>query len=68
MTTDQHFIVEYEGRRYPVASLREASQKWDTFREQTGAGASQLGRATIRNQDGIMIGRIVYNGRIELWI
>ena len=35
------YIVDYEGQRFRVASLEEAMRKWNVFREQTGAGASE---------------------------
>ena len=66
MTTGHFFIVEYEGQRFRVASLQEASEKWDAFRERTGAGASELGRATIYDKSGALVGKIMYNGRIEV--
>lgn len=59
-------FVERGGQRYPVASLQEASEKWDQFRLASRAGASIMGggAARIVDQDGKEIGRIAYNGRI----
>lgn len=57
-------FVEYEGRRYPVASLREASEKWVEFCDRTGAGVSELPTAHVLDSTGSRIGYIAYNGRI----
>lgn len=56
--------VQYGGRRYPVSSLDEASEKWDTFRAASSAGASELDRATVVDADGKEVAVIAYNGRL----
>lgn len=61
----QQLFVVRGSQRFPVESIEDASEKWETFRDTTGAGASQIGEgATIVDQDGKEIARISYNGRI----
>lgn len=62
----ERYFVEYDGQRFLVGSLQEASEKWDAFRERTGAGASELGRAVIYDERGVMVAKIMYNGRVIL--
>ena len=62
-------FVDYQGRRYPVASLEEASRKFSQARDAAvqagGGGASTVGKPPlIRDQSGRVIGNIAYNGRI----
>jgi len=33
--------VEFGGKRYPVSSLQDASDKWGSFRDESNAGASE---------------------------
>lgn len=64
---DKQLFVEYEGKRYPVSSLDEASRKWDQFRQEAtrqGAGASDIAPAHIVDGSGKRVWRIAYNGRI----
>lgn len=57
--------VTFGGRTYPVASLNDASRKWNAFRDAASAGVSDLGNGVVvRNQHGTIVGRISYNGRI----
>lgn len=58
------YSVRFEGHDYPVRSLREASEKWVTFRDITCAGASELPIAYVVDRTGNLIGYIAYNGRI----
>ena len=58
------YSVRFEGRDYPVGSLREASEKWVAFRDRTCAGASELPIAYVVDRTGKLIGYIAYNGRI----
>jgi hypothetical protein len=39
----QRLFVMRSGKRFEVASLEDASQKWCAFRDATGAGASEIG-------------------------
>ena len=55
--------VERDGKRYPVDSLQDARQKWNRFRDQSAAGASEIGEgARIIDQEGNTVARISYNG------
>jgi GGDEF domain-containing protein len=56
--------VEFRGKRYPVESFADAQDKWDQFREQTGAGASSIGDGAKVYLDGKEVARISYNGRM----
>lgn len=61
----QQLFVERGNQRFEVASLEEASRKWDSFRDTTGAGASQIGEgARIVDQTGAEVARISYNGKV----
>lgn len=61
----QTLFVERGGKRFEVASLQEASDKWNQFRDVTGAGASKIGEgAKIVDQDGKEVARISYNGKV----
>jgi hypothetical protein len=61
----EQLYVERGGKRFEVDSLEDASKKWDTFRDQTGAGASEIGEgARIVDQDGKEVARISYNGKV----
>jgi hypothetical protein len=59
--------VEFGGKTYPVASIEDAQDKWDQFREkanQEGSGSADIGNGVIvKNSDGTEVGRISYNGR-----
>lgn len=49
---------------FHIASLREASEKYCTGRDQLGEGASKTPTASVVYEDGEEVGRISYNGRI----
>ncbi|MFA7290879.1 MAG: LPD38 domain-containing protein [Rhodocyclaceae bacterium] len=56
--------VEFDGKRYPVKSLDEASDKWVAFREESEAGVSEIGNGIPVFLDGQQVARISYNGRV----
>jgi len=56
-------IVSWGGRSFPIESIEDAQQKWDQFRQQSGAGASEIGSAQVKNSNGDVLGKIAYNGR-----
>lgn len=58
-------FVEWNGRRMPVESIEDAQEKWTAFREQSGAGASEIGEAAIIDQDGKPVATIAYNGNVR---
>jgi hypothetical protein len=61
----QRLFVMRSGKRFEVASLEDASQKWCAFRDATGAGASEIGEdVMIYNQTGTPVARISYNGKV----
>lgn len=61
----QRLFIIWNGNRREVASLEDAAAKWDTFRDATGAGASEIGgNAKVVDQDGTEVARISYNGRV----
>jgi Inorganic Pyrophosphatase/Large polyvalent protein-associated domain 1/RadC-like JAB domain len=61
----RQLYVEFAGQRHPVDSFKDASEKWDKFRETTMAGASEIGEGVkIFDQDGNEVARVAYNGRV----
>ena len=53
------------GNKVPVASFKEASQKWRAYRDEEGIGASGM----VRHdgdivQGGKVVARVSYNGRV----
>jgi len=55
------------GRRYPVATVEEASAKWCAFRDASGEGCSTIGNGVrVVDSAGREVARVSYNGRI--WI
>jgi hypothetical protein len=51
-------------RRYPVASLEDASQKFSQVRDASGKGASETPTPLIVDDAGKVVGYIAYNGRV----
>lgn len=49
--------------RAAVASLRDAVDKWNAFRDASGAGGSALGSARVVDGSGAFVASISYNGR-----
>ena len=56
--------VEFDGKRYPVTSIQEASEKWTQFRQQSDAGVSDVGNGVPVFENGKQVARISYNGRM----
>lgn len=56
--------VEFDGKRFPVSSVEDAQEKWEQFKEATGAGVSEIGNGVPVFMDGIQVARISYNGRV----
>lgn len=51
-------------KRYPIASIEEARQKWIEFRDGSGAGCSRIGNGVeIVDCNGTKVASISYNGR-----
>ena len=44
--------MEYERRRYPVATIAEARARWEHYRDSTGGGVSQIGNGVTLFQAG----------------
>lgn len=62
--TPKGLEVEFDGKRYPVASIQEASEKWTQFRQQSDAGVSDVGNGVPVFENGKQVARISYNGRM----
>jgi N12 class adenine-specific DNA methylase len=56
--------LDVEGRRFPVASIEEASRQFVAVRDQFGEGASNTPPVTIVDPDGNELYRVSYNGRV----
>lgn len=67
-TPEDGLTVEFNGKRYPVKSIKEAQSRWNQFREDaakaTGLGVSGTGNGVFIYRDGVPIARISYNGRV----
>ena len=62
--------VKIQGRNYEVASLQEASRKYCDLRDASGRGASWFRDGEVRDDVGVLVARISYNGRVwppEAW-
>ncbi|HEY0960917.1 MAG TPA: hypothetical protein VGE69_00995, partial [Pseudomonadales bacterium] len=59
-----NLVASFGKQSYPVQSIAEAQAKWNGFRSQSGAGASDIGGSLKITQDGKPIARISYNGRV----
>lgn len=57
------YIVQVRGRRYPVETLRAASEKHAFLRDKSGRGASTFPDSKVLNAEGTEVARISYNGR-----
>lgn len=56
--------VTFGGKTYAVESINDAQQKWEEFRDRSGAGVSKVGNGVrITDADGKFVARISYNGR-----
>jgi hypothetical protein len=63
--TDRKLFVQLDGKRYPVTSMEDARDKWNSFREATAAGVSEIGCGIdVCDEAGRLVGRISYNGRM----
>lgn len=64
----QLFAVGPDGKRYPVESLEDASNKWSQARDvsvrQGGGGSAIGGGVRIVDQSGKEVARVSYNGRV----
>ena len=66
------FIPQVGGhtKRVRVASVEDAAAKWAQFRDESGAGVSEIGNGgtvygTVNKRGCHVIAKIAYNGRIE---
>jgi len=66
------FFVEWGGpkegdnpHRFKVKSVQDAIDKWNDFRQQTGAGSRDLGTAKITDENGNLYVKIMYNGTLR---
>ncbi len=61
----QSMFVHFAGNKYPVESLKDASEKWESVRDLTGIGASTMPTSPlVKDGAGKILGYIAYNGRI----
>lgn len=57
--------VEFNGKKYPVDSVQDASDKWLKFVDEANDGVAELGNGVeVTDENGKAIARISYNGRI----
>lgn len=56
--------LEVGGKRYPVASLADASRKVEAARDASGIGGSQFPTPLLYDGAGKLIGYVSYNGRV----
>ena len=56
--------IEVCGRRYPVASLAQASEMVGAARDRAGVGASQMPVPLIYDGGGRVVAHVSYNGRV----
>jgi hypothetical protein len=60
--------VKYRGTVYPVASLEDAADKWNEFRDaamRQGLGPDDIcGHLDVRTSSGRKVARISWNGRV----
>lgn len=62
--------AELNGRRFPVASYAEASEKFEAMRDTVDEGASATPTVKITDDSGKVVAHIAYNGRVfpgERW-
>lgn len=60
----QLFAV-YGKKRVPVASVEDAANRWNDFRDRSGGGASEIGNGVVVvDARGVAVAEISYNGRI----
>ena len=56
--------VTFDGKNYPVASIEDAQDKWNEFRDTSGGGVSNVGNGVVvKDASGEILGTISYNGR-----
>lgn len=61
----QALSVRFGGKAFPVASVQDAAQKWEAFREASCEGVSTIGNGlTVRDAKGKIVATVSYNGRI----
>lgn len=63
-TLTEALFIQIRRKRYPVASLKQASEMFCAARDKSGLGASQTPDAFIVNSLGEKVARISYNGRV----
>lgn len=62
--TTQALFLQVGGKCFPVASFKEASDKFSVVRDAIGNGASETPSPLLTDSTGRVIGHISYNGRI----
>lgn len=61
----QQLFVKFDGQTFPVESLRDASEKWERFRDTVNAGYSEIGNGVpIFDQTGKQVAYVSYNGKV----
>ena len=61
-TEDLYLLVE--GRKYPVRSIKDASEKFCVVRDRMGVGASQMPQVLLVNDHNKTRYYVSYNGRV----
>jgi len=60
----EQLFVEFDGQRYQVDSMQDASEKWEAFRDETGVGSSEVSNLPIFDQTGKQVAYVSYNGKV----
>jgi len=62
VATKPELFITWGNQRHPVASIEDAQDKWNQFRTESNAGASELPPAHVVDASGKKLGKISYNG------
>jgi len=58
------YLMEVNGRRFPVENMVDASKKYEVIRDRSGLGGSQLSDGVVRDGEGKVIARVSYNAKV----
>ena len=58
------YTLEILGRHIRVANAEEASKVVSAIRDESGAGASEMGSSFPVRENGVLIGYVSYNGKV----
>ena len=64
LTATTRVEFDFRGERYHDSPVRVVRLLWNTYREHSGRGVSQIGNGVTLLKEGRVIGHISYNGRV----